>query len=90
MFKIKITMDYKNKTVLIPRTCNYSKTSEELKPCPFCANPVIWYHTGNSNTCKYKVIIECLPCNVKMQIGGLRTPLVSLEEIIMNKWNNRK
>lgn len=83
-------MDYEKKTVLVPKTHNYSTESELLKPCPFCRNPVIWRHTGNSNTRKYKVIIECLPCNVKMQIGGLRTPLVSLEEKIMDKWNDRK
>lgn len=74
---------------LHPKTQNYSKTDDCLKHCPFCGNPVIWYHTGNSNTRKYKVIIECLPCNVKMVIGGLRTPLVTLEETILKKWNNR-
>ena len=75
---------------LTPKTHNYDTTSELLKPCPFCGNPVHWHHTGNSNTRKYKVVIECLVCNVKMEMGGLRTPLVSLEERILNLWNNRK
>lgn len=73
----------------IPKTQNYSKTSELLKPCPFCGNNVIWYHKGNSNTRKYKVIVECLPCCVKMEISGYRTPLVSIEERILKIWNNR-
>ncbi len=51
---------------LTPKTHNYDTTSDLLKPCPFCGNPVHWFHTGNSNTRKYKVVIECLFCNVKM------------------------
>lgn len=74
---------------LTPKTQNYDTTSDLLKPCPFCGNPVHWFHTGNSNTKKYKVVIECLVCNVKMEMGGLRTPLVSLEENILNLWNKR-
>lgn len=72
-----------------PKTQNYNTTSDLLKPCPFCGNNVIWYHAGNSNTRRYRVIIECLPCNIKMEIAGLRTPLASLEENILNKWNQR-
>lgn len=74
---------------LTPKTKNYYTTDDLLKPCPFCGKKVIWCHKGNSNTRNYKVVIECLSCNVKMEIGGLRTPLVSLEERIANQWNNR-
>lgn len=68
-------------------THNYDTTSELLKPCPFCGGQVVWYHTGNTSIRNYKVRIECLPCNVKMEIAGRMLPF--LEKKIIEKWNNR-
>lgn len=82
-------MDYEQKYKESMNTYNYDTTSKMLKPCPFCGGQVVWHHTGNANTHNYKVIIECMSCNIKMQIAGKIKPLEWLEKKIIEKWNKR-
>lgn len=66
---------------------NYATQPDELKPCPFCGQKPLWYYSKTSNG--YRITIECLHCNIKMQVATFRNPLEWGVNVIKTKWNNR-
>ena len=76
--------------MLKPKSSTYYKTCGDLKPCPFCGREVIWSHFAYSGLRRYRIVIECLPCQLQMDLRDLSAPLVSAEDIAIKEWNKRK
>lgn len=68
---------------------NYDTELEELLPCPFCGAKSIAFLIGNKFMDKIKITIKCPKCLIQRTVGAIRQPIEWLENLAIEKWNNR-